>query len=46
MRKTLKKATKLPLNIYTTHLKEKNLNKPSEKDKLAKVLKMFYIDMF
>ena len=35
--KNNKKAGKLPLNIFTTYLKQKNLNKPSNKNKLAKI---------
>ena len=41
-----KKAVKLALSTFTIYLNETNLNKPSEKNKLAKVWKMFYIDMF
>ena len=32
-----KKARNLPSNIFTTYLKEKNLNEQSYKDKSAKV---------
>ena len=38
-----KKAEKLALNIFTTYLNETNLNKPSDKNKLAKVSKIFYM---
>lgn len=39
-----KKATKLALNVFTKYLKEKKMNEPDDKDTLAEVLKIFYIE--
>ena len=39
-----KKATKLAVNIFTTYLKEKKIKEPDDKESLAAVLKLFYIE--
>ena len=38
------KATKLAVNIFTTYLKEKKIKEPDDKESLAAVLKLFYIE--
>lgn len=42
--KSTKKGTKLALNIFTKYLNENKMNQPHDKDTLAEVLKMFYIE--
>lgn len=41
--KNTKKAVKLALNLFTTHLKQKNLSKPSDMDYWRKILILFQV---
>ena len=39
-----KRVAKLAGNIFTTYLKEKKIKEPDDKESLAAVLKLFYIE--
>ena len=39
-----KRVAKLAVNIFTTYLKEKKIKEPDDKESLAAVLKLFYIE--